>query len=172
MIDERLARNQEAKAQPAARQNIEDKKPLNRKEKEKERKKEYKKRKKAKTGQEDQPEAREDEQLEEVAAGDEGALVAEGDDQAPEQKEAEQKQQDEVEKKAEEDAQKIKAAANAEAARAAEAKGGKKGQPAPATAVLVTGNKRKPTKKRGNIVRTAIDTSKAKKLAKKDQQNT
>ena len=53
MIDERLARNEEAKAQPATRPNIEDKKPLNRKEKEKERKKEYKKRKKAKTGQED-----------------------------------------------------------------------------------------------------------------------
>ena len=67
----------------------------------------------------------------------------------------------------------MKDATNAEVARLAnEAKAGKRGGQAPGTAVLVTGNKRKPTKKRGNIVRTAIDTSKAKKLAKKDQQNT
>ena len=72
-------------------------------------------------------------------------------------------------KKADLDAQKVKAAANADVAQAAEAKGGKRAPPAPAMAAFVAGNKRKPTKKRGNIVRTAIDTSKAKKLAKKDQ---
>ena len=55
-----------------------------------------------------------------------------------------------------------------DAARTGEAqnKGGRKLK-APAVAVLVTGNKNRKMK-RGKIVRSAIDTSKAKQIAKKD----
>ena len=68
--------------------------------------------------------------------------------------EEEQKQKEEQERQA--------------AAQAGEAndKGGRKLK-APAVAVLVTGNKNRKMK-RGKIVRSAIDTSKAKQIAKKD----